>query len=234
MSDDLVNDDSASAPPANAATAEPHSPSGQGGPKIASLTGEILDGNLDRPVEFTDFMFKLGLHYNLPGRPETTMSAPAVSRKPRSRIWLVALAVVVVIAGGAVPILVRPELVTALPGEVLGEWETGDPRYADRTLILAADRVRIDFGDHVAAVEFPVTEVRTRVTAEGVAYEVRYRQESGLTQFHFSFHESTWPPSIQLPHPEGVVWVRSRDMAIIREQARDAEQAKTRGIRRER
>jgi hypothetical protein len=196
---------------------------------VPSLTREILDGNLDQPVELTDFMFKLGLHYDLPGKSETTVEAPAFLKKRGTRIWLVALAVIVTALGGVAPLLARPETVTTLPPEVLGEWHTSLPRYAGRKLILSAERVRIDFGDHAAPVEFPISEVRRRETPDGVQYEVLYRQDRGLTQFVFSFTESTFPPSITLPNPEGVDWVRARDVEAIKEDERRAALRRSRG-----
>jgi hypothetical protein len=196
---------------------------------VPTLTREILDGNLDQPVELTDFMFKLGLHYDLPGKAETTLEAPAFLKKRGTRIWLVVLAVMVTALGGVAPVLARPKPVTSLPPEVLGEWSTSLPRYAGRKLILSAERVRIDFGDHAAAVEFPISEVRRRETQDGVQYEVLYRQDRGLTQFVFSFTESTWPASITLPNPEGVDWVRAKDVEAIKAEERRAAQVRSRG-----
>lgn len=209
---------------------EPAGPATPSTPRsgLPSLTREILNGNLDQPVELTEFMFKLGLHYNLPGRDATAPATPFL-KKRSTRIWIVGLAAVITVLGGVVPVLAKSDPVSTLPPEVRGEWHTSSPRYTGRKLILSEDRVRIDFGDHAAAVEFPISEVHRRDTPEGVQYQVLYRQDRGLTQFVFTFAESTWPASIQLPNPAGVDWVRARDVEAVREQARRASQLRSRG-----
>lgn len=179
-----------------------------------SFTRELRDGNLDRAMPFSEFMFQLGMAYDLPGRQQEALAI--AERKRRTRRWLVALAVVTVVGGGAAQLMGRTPSEATLPVEVLGQWATLYPQYAGRAFTLTEDRIDLDFGELAARVAFPVSEVRRNTVADTSVFEVLYEQERGLTRFEFIYVEGA-VPTIYLPHPRGVAWVRVQDLALLGE-----------------
>ncbi len=218
------------APPEAQAPA-PRAPGGSRGrtpPFLRAITKEIRDGDLNQPMHIGDFMLQLGLHYKLPEKAEMAAAAAYAAKVRRTRRWLVALAVLVVIAGGAVPLALREEPEAVLPAQVLGEWRTNSPRYSKRGFTFLRDRVRLDFGDQAVPVEFPVSEVRRVVRGDTTVFEVFYRQDQGLTRFQFDYVESAIP-FVRLPNPSGVNWFREKDIAVPRALAATRPESLVRG-----
>lgn len=207
-------------PPATGAVESKAAPAArpQTPPVLGSVTREIRNGDLDRAMEFPDFMLQLGLHFQLPERPDVVTAMPSAPPVKRTRKWLVATAMVAVFGAGlaSTPLLSRqPPAETAFPGEVLGEWKPSARKYAGRSFTLTDHRVRLAFGGELAApVEFPVTEVRRSMRADTVIFEALYEQERGQTRFSFKFVDGV-VPEIILSNPSNVIWRRDRDVLPV-------------------
>jgi len=95
-------------------------------------------------------------------------------RKKRRRLWIVAGALTVVLAGltwWGVAVMLRG----AIPEFLIGTWRTDDERYANRRFELLEDQVVFQVGDTAIAVErYPVMRVRSRGSSRGRVYRVRY------------------------------------------------------------
>lgn len=183
-------------------------------PVLVSVTKEIRNGDLESPMEFPDFMLQLGLHFKLPERPEVNTSVPAAPPVKKTRKWIVGLAVLVIAGAGVVstPLFTgQPPAEAALPPVVLGEWRPNSSKYAGRKFTLTENRVRIEFGELAAPVEFPVTQVRRSMRADTVVFDVLYEQERGETRFTFKFLDGVLP-EVLLSNPANVVWRRDRDI----------------------
>jgi hypothetical protein len=174
------------------------------------LTKEIRDGDLAKPMEVADFMFQLGFHYRLPEKKEQTL-AGSIVQVVRTRWWLPTLAVILV--GIVTVIQLRPGAgASAVPRELWGEWRTQAPTYRARGFTLREGHVTLDFGDSLGAAGFPVSRVNMDSIGDTVRYEVLYYQERGLTKFVFNYMELP-RPTIILPNPVGVTWLRPADSA---------------------
>lgn len=186
-------------------------------PPLAAFTKELRDGNLTQPMELTEFMFQLGFHLRLPGKRTPSVSAAAqIVRIVKTRWWIPAIALIAVVA--VTGMQVRGESGVALAPWVLGEWQTTVPPYRSRGFTLAEDKVTLRFGEAAPPVTFPIVYVRRDSANDTVRYEVRYRQDRGLTKFEFWYVE-TPRPTIFLPNPLGVAWRRLSDSGYTESEA---------------
>lgn len=96
---------------------------------------------------------------------------------------------------------------TLLPGptpELLGAWETDDPRYRDRGFEIRLDGFHLQVGpDDIRG--YPIRTVRAEPTGEVTWYEVTY-----LTSEGESLHRMSVDPAGRgrLERPSDVVWTR--------------------------
>lgn len=172
-------------------------------------TRELRDGDLSQPMGLSDFYLQLGMHYDLPEKKSTPLAE--LLRKPRTRWWLVALAVVAVVSSIAGRVAGRPDVVE-LPPEVWGSWANNDPVYGQRSLSISASEVVIGFSSEAPPVALEVTAVHRRELGDSTAYEVVYRQNQATSRLRFTYLEGAIP-GIHLSNPSSVRWFRPIDVS---------------------
>ena len=165
------------------------------------LTKDVLDGDLRRAMRFSDFIFQVGIHYALPGRPESIDAPPKLVR---TRWWLVVTALVAV----AWAVVARPtperHAERTLPWDVLGEWKSSTPPYAGRGMTLYRDSLVLHVGQNEKSAGFPITGVRRQVVGDSTKFTVRYEQAHRETQVRFTFLNSI-VPTLALDHSDAVL-----------------------------
>jgi hypothetical protein len=94
-------------------------------------------------MQVDDFMSQLGLVLRLPAKPKTPALPPAQTatkhRVPRTRLWIPAVAVMSSLLFAASQLRFVPHV--ALPQKIVGSWQTSDPRYTGRQLVLTGTTV---------------------------------------------------------------------------------------------
>ncbi len=172
-------------------------------PAAKGYTKGLVDGDLKHAMDFSDFMFQLGLHYELPERPE----AVAKRRTVRTRRWLVACAVIATSWAVAERVIPDRPPERVLPHEVLGSWRTATPPFAGRGFTLSADRIVFRYGGMTRPAGFPITAVVRRVVADTTVFEIRYLEDASESTMTFGFVDAAIP-TISLPNAAGAIWTR--------------------------
>jgi hypothetical protein len=155
-------------------------PRGDGpGESVTGSYRSLASGDLKSPWQLGEFFDALGSVMRLPPKaPRPTAVekpvAPATARR-RSRL-LIPVAVGLL----AIAVLQRPllRLISSdlpVPEELLGNWITDSPRYADRGFVITRDSLRLQLGPQLSAT-YPITRVRRAGTADSTRYTISYRQ----------------------------------------------------------
>lgn len=192
-------------------------------PDIADLPqrrASIKDGDLANAMELGDFMEELGVVMRLPKRESGAAAVPvpvpvqaqamqaaqAVGSLARRRPVLPMLAAATVI--GFVGWQFRPAPVASVPTQVVGTWETSDPRYPGRQLVLGEHSVLVLL---MAKPEGPA-EVVHRVTAKQVqdtlAVVLAYGASTPVAELALAYVDKP-TEQLVLRNTAGVVWTRA-------------------------
>jgi hypothetical protein len=180
---------------------------------LGSFVQDLQDGDLDKPMELSDFLFRLGFAFQLPEKEQKDGQTDSQARRPgpqRTRRWLPALAVLLLLLWGAAQ-LSQPRPQRELPRELAGEWVAQSPRYMGRALVLTPGSVTLKFGGDTLPVTFTIATVLRDSVRDTAIFHVQYLQEGQLTPLVVKFFE-TPRPSLMLSSPPGVLWLRESDV----------------------
>jgi hypothetical protein len=193
-------------PPRGARTARgASSPVGESlSAEASGFTKGLVDGDLKHAMDYSDFMFQLGLHYQLPERPEAKVAS---RRVVRTRRWLVACAIVLTSWAVAARVIPDRPPERVLPYEVLGSWRTATPPYTGRGFTLFPDRIVFRYGAASRPAGFLITAVSRRVVADTSLFEIRYLEDESESRMTFGFVDAAIP-TISLPNAAGAIWTR--------------------------
>lgn len=173
----------------------------------------ITDGNLADTMELAEFMERLGMVFNLPGRRERPLAAVAAApakpaSAPRARrvpaAFLLALLLLTAAAGYFV---LRPSRGTdPLPPEAVGRWTTTDPQFADRGFDLTATTVTFHTGPGPADFTRHAVLGTTVKPQQGrQIVTVAYALDGDAMTFAFRLEEGR-EPEIHLMNRQDVSW----------------------------
>ncbi len=165
----------------------------------------VKDGDLATPMELRDFLEGVGTTMRLP--PKTTVRMQAVAAPPVVRtqtpVFLPTLAVCVLAAFAFVEL--RPAPVGVLPPGLAGTWETTDPRYAGRYLVLSPGRVTQVFPGGQQADS--VRAVSTVARGGTMAVVISHGGDGAVSELQLGWVQHP-VEHLVLRNPEGVRWTR--------------------------
>lgn len=121
-----------------------------------------------------------------------------------SFVWLALL------ASFSFSVACQKQVKRQIPSDLLGVWETRDPRYADRFFELRSDQT-IRFGQGEARVEMsPVTGVAIDHEGTSLVYRIEYLNEAAGEHNTVSLrYEPARSDELTFVHQPFVVWKRS-------------------------
>ena len=161
----------------------------------------------------------------LPPLPEPRAKVTYVKERRVSRVKLdpkalrrrkifryIAAALAILVSIGSIVIVKATDRGTTLPDEVLGVWQTDEPRYAGRRIELVHGAVAFQTaGDQGALPWQPITQVRRGEHELGTMFAVEYMGRDGeLAYFHFIYsHDGA--RRIYLANQTDFAWYRTGD-----------------------
>lgn len=139
--------------------------------KVHELVREMMEESEQRQQDMEDARFARS--------PE--------ARSQRRTKWLAVALLVVLLAGGAIYIVVSRSDIMPLPDEAVGLWTTEEPRYADRAFRLTANTFTV-FTSATDSIVHPITGVTGSSDRLSTLVNVEYA-DFGET-YVFSFYLS--------------------------------------------
>ena len=94
-----------------------------------------------------------------------------------------------------------------LPGELIGQWRTSDPMYADRFFELSPGYVNFGTGGGTVTTGF-IQEVAESPEAGKTLYTITYKDEDKVNQL-FIYYESSRGESIRFKNQPNIVWTKT-------------------------
>ncbi|MGQ0649354.1 MAG: hypothetical protein ACT4P7_17515 [Gemmatimonadaceae bacterium] len=172
----------------------------------------VKDGDLSVPMELNEFMTQLGVVMRLPTRSVATIPEPAAvtSSRRRTRPLLPIAAAVTVLVYAAMQL--RPAPSAIVPPEITGTWETTDPRYAGRHLVLSDRGVLHVVGSAPNGDVELVRAVATRRVFDTLAVVLTYGSSTPPGELAMAYVRQPREQLI-LRNPSGVAW--SRTAAVV-------------------
>ena len=98
-----------------------------------------------------------------------------------------------------------PNVLESIPGDIIGTWQSSDPRYQDRGMVIRGDEVQLMLGAGEADV-YPVTELRRTEEEDYVSYEFSYFTPDGESLLELRVLPDG---TARLRNPPDVVWRRT-------------------------
>jgi len=98
-----------------------------------------------------------------------------------------------------------PGVLETFPAEIIGTWQSSDPRYRDRAMVILEDEVELGLGAAGDAVPYRVTEVRLTEAEDFVAYQLSYSTPEGAALLELRLLPDG---TARLRNPPDVVWTR--------------------------
>ncbi len=91
-----------------------------------------------------------------------------------------------------------------LPAELIGSWETSNPRYTDRLLSFTDDEIHFGIGKGQVAI-YTITKVKSSdLGHQTIKYVIHYKNQDN-DDFIFAFaYNSAHNGSIMIDHQEGI------------------------------
>lgn len=174
------------------------------------LTTTVKDGDLRTAMPVHDFMLQLGAVMRLPSKPRapTPLVTDVVKAPRRTRWWLPALAVAVALGTGARQLIPAPR--AEVPAAVVGTWQTSDPRYAGRQLVLAANTI-VETDQHgVLGTPERVTALSLSERGDTMTMAIQHQAEGEVATLNLVYVRSP-DEYLTLRNPAGVNWRRVGD-----------------------
>ncbi|MFN8580600.1 MAG: hypothetical protein U0163_06425 [Gemmatimonadaceae bacterium] len=182
--------------------------------RAATGSTSIKDGDLRTPLPLDEFMLQLGTVMRLPPKPvETTPETPATTTRRGTRLWLPAAATAVALVVAATQL--RPSAPAPVPQEIVGTWETSDPRYAGRQLVLTSESVIEATGNGVLSQPERVSAVQAARRGDTLAVTITHEADGAVASLSLA-HIAGFDEHIILRNPAGVSWYRAQDPANVR------------------
>lgn len=178
----------------------------------ADYKGGITDGDLTDPMDLRDFLVGVGHVMQLSPKDEQAPIAPPRGETHRRVGWssailpLVALLLGFGLVWGSTTLKGRG----ALPGEVIGVWQTTEPRYVDRSFTLQPDSVVFQVGPSAEQYTiYPIHGIKTSRSADTTQVTVDYLADGESMSFAFEY--TTLPePTIRFHNQPEFAWQRRR------------------------
>ncbi len=133
-------------------------------------------------------------------------------RRAGVRFKAAVLVAVVAIAVLALEIAVnrgRPggeyNVLAAPPEELVGTWDTENPRYADRAFVIGYDHVELHLGEEGGIRSHPILSIRGLQGPDAWTYEIDYGSADGERTLAVHLHQDG---VLRLRNPADVVWRR--------------------------
>jgi hypothetical protein len=126
-------------------------------------------------------------------------------RHLRLRIALyLSLSAILVMGLQLVVMRIDRDVLEAPPPDIIGTWETDDPRYEDKDFVISAEHLAIGYGDGQSSTHV-IRSISAEQTGDTWAYEITYGSPDGDQAFDFFLRPGG---VLQLRNPPEVVWRR--------------------------
>lgn len=96
-----------------------------------------------------------------------------------------------------------------VPWELVGEWHTADPVYADRALVIDESTINFETGDGKVSVGF-IDTVKCVQVDNRTLYTIKYSLNGASNNVSFYF-EGGKDKTIRFKNQVGVIWTKDKD-----------------------
>lgn len=96
-----------------------------------------------------------------------------------------------------------------VPLELVGEWHTTDPLYADRALVIDGSTINFETGNGKVSVGF-IDAVKFIQVDNRLLFTIKYSLNGASNNVSF-YYESGKDKTIRFKNQEGVVWTKDKD-----------------------
>lgn len=181
----------------------------------------IADGNLAKPVRLRDFLFGVGVVFQLPKKKKAKPAAPDAKNVATKGLLSAVSPRTVLLGAGAVAVAVVAVLLyqqfrnEGLPREVAGTWTTNDGRYAGRNFWINAKAVAFQTGKKTDQfTQHNITKVHSQKTPSGTIYNIDYDEDGHSVTFAINFTAEP-RPTVRLVNQPTVTWYRTGDAPVM-------------------
>ncbi|MDH3205757.1 MAG: hypothetical protein OEO79_04055 [Gemmatimonadota bacterium] len=142
--------------------------------------------------------------------PEMTGASHLSEQKRNRQAQLLRRGLVVAAAVAAFWVTSRlvgpdPNVLDSFPAEIIGTWQSSDPRYQDRAMVILEDEVELRLGAAGDPALYTVTELRRTDSVDFVAYQLSYSTPEGMALLELHLLPDG---TARLRNPADVVWRR--------------------------